>query len=397
MDIQMHYTPASELSHRITAFQKAMIRKGIDGALIIQKADLYYFSGTGQNAHLYIPALGEPILMVKKSLKRATEESGLKNIIGLNNLKELKENINSPGFQEKIGLEMDVLPARMFLNYQKLLSPSQIVDVSGIIRQVRMIKSAYEIDLLQKSADLNFTMFSEVENFIREGIPEIELAGKLEAVYRKNGHQGVCRIRAFNSELHYGHCLSGWNLSYPSFFDGPVGGTGTNPSYPLGAGLKKIGKNEPIMVDYIGVLNGYIVDQARMFSIGALPDRFINAYKVALRIKNQVMELAVPGANARDLYEAAYNIAAEAGLSDFFMGYEDGISFIGHGVGIELDELPIIARGLDMVLEPGMVFALEPKFIFPDTGGAIGIEDTFVVNENGLQQLTYFDESLHIL
>lgn len=396
MDIQMHYTPASELSHRIRVFQKAMIRKGIDGALIIQKADLFYFSGTGQNAHLYIPAQGEPLLMVKKSLKRAVEESGLKNIIALNSLKDLREHINSPRLQKKIGLEMDVLPAGMFLNYQKLLAPSKMVDVSGIIRQVRMIKSAYELSLIQKSADLNFTMFSEVANFIEEGIPEVELAGKLEAVYRKNGHQGACRVRAFNSELYYGHCLSGWNLSYPSFFDGPVGGTGTNPSYPQGAGLKKIGKNEPIMVDYAGILNGYIVDQARMFSIGALPDKFINAYKVALRIKNQLVELAVPGANGKDLYEAAYDISAEAGLSDYLMGYEDGVSFIGHGVGIELDELPIIARDLDMLLEPGMVFALEPKFVFPDAG-AIGIEDTFVVSENGLEQLTYFDESLHIL
>jgi len=396
MDIQMHYTPASELSHRITVFQKALNRKGIDGALIIQKADLYYFSGTGQDAHLYIPAHGEPLLMVKKSLKRAVEESGLKNIIALNSLKDLREHINSPSLQEKIGLEMDVLPARMFLTYQKLLAPSQMVDVSGIIRRVRMIKSAYELSLIQKSADLNYTMFSQVANFIEEGIPEIELAGKLEAVYRKNGHQGAIRLRAFNSELHYGHCLSGWNLSYPSFFDGPVGGTGTNPSYPLGAGLKKIEKNEPIMVDYIGVLNGYIVDQARMFSIGALPDKLINAYKVALRIKNQIVELAVPGANGKDLYEAAFEIAAEAELSDYLMGYEDGVSFIGHGVGIELDELPVIARDLDMLLEPGMVFALEPKFIFPDMG-AIGIEDTFVVSENGLEQLTYFDESLHIL
>ena len=150
------------------------------------------------------------------------------------------------------------------------------------------------------------------------------------------------------------------------------------------------------MVDYIGVLNGYIVDQARMFSIGALPDKLINAYKVALRIKNQIVELAVPGANGKDLYEAAFEIAAEAELSDYLMGYEDGVSFIGHGVGIELDELPVIARDLDMLLEPGMVFALEPKFIFPDMG-AIGIEDTFVVSENGLEQLTYFDESLHIL
>ena len=396
MEIETPYTPESELYHRISVFRKALMRNGIDGALIVQKADLYYFSGTCQNAHLYIPAEGEAVLMVKKSLKRAMEESGLKNITALNSLKDLKETIRSTGKPRRIGRELDVLPANMYLGYQELLAPSEIVDVSDIIRHVRMIKSSYEMSLIQRSADLNFIMFSEAANFIKEGMPEVELAGKLEAAYRKNGHQGLCRVRAFNSEFFYGHCLSGWNLSYPSFFDGPIGGIGTNPSHPQGSGLKRIEKNEPIMIDYVGVLNGYIVDQTRMFSIGALSDKFIDAYGIALKIKNEIVELAVPGANGKDLYETAYNIAAEAGLNDFFMGHEDGVSLIGHGVGLELDELPVIAGNVDIRLEPGMVFALEPKFIFPDTG-AVGIEDTFVVSENGLEQLTYFDESLHIL
>jgi Xaa-Pro aminopeptidase len=392
----MNYTPENELSHRIARFQHKLINEGIDAALIIQKADLYYFSGTAQNAHLLIPAQGEPLLMVKKSLRRAVEESALKNIIGLNSLKELSEHVFSANRSGKIGLEMDVIPARLFQNYEKLLVPSEIIDVSEIIRQVRMVKSQYEIELLKKSAALNFKMFSEIPNILKEGMAEVELAGALEAIYRRNGHQGAVRVRGFNSELYFGHLMSGWNLSYPSFFDGPVGGTGVNPSYPQGAGFKKIGKNEPIMVDYAAILNGYIVDQARMFSIGALHDKLINAYEVALKIKTKIINQVVPGTNGMELYETAYNIAVESGLENYLMGYEDRVSFIGHGVGIELDELPVIARNLDMPLESGMVFALEPKFIFPEIG-AIGIEDTFLVTEKGLEQITYFDESLHIL
>ncbi len=396
MDIEIHYTPEEELLNRIVRFQNILNKRNIDGALIIQKADLYYFSGTAQNAHLYIPAQGEPLLMVKKSMRRAVDESALKNVIALNSLKDLSDHIVSENRPEKIGLEMDVLPAKMYLFYNKLLTPSKIVDVSGTIRQVRMIKSHYEIELLKKSAELNFKMFSEVSNIIKEGMAEVELAGMLEAIYRRNGHQGAVRVRGFNSELYYGHLMSGWNLSYPSFFDGPVGGTGVNPSYPQGAGLKKIEKNEPIMVDYAGILNGYIVDQARMFSLGSLSDKLVDAYEVALKIKAEIINQAVPGSNGMDLYETAYNIASESGLEDYLMGYEDRVNFIGHGVGIELDELPVIALNLDMPLETGMVFALEPKFIFPELG-AIGIEDTFVVTESGLEQITYFDESLHIL
>ncbi|SPD75957.1 Creatinase [uncultured Desulfobacterium sp.] len=396
MDIDTQYTPQSELSDRITRFQKRLKSSAIDGALIIQKADLYYFSGTAQNAHLYIPAEGEPLLMVKKSLRRALTESALKNIVPLHSLKDLRERIFSINKPEKIGLEMDVIPARMFLNYQKMLVPSQMKDISDAVRQVRMIKSPYEIGLIRKSADLNFTMFSEAPNIIREGMTEVEIAGLLEAIYRRNGHQGACRVRGFNSELYYGHLASGWNLSYPSFFDGPIGGTGANPSYPQGAGPKKIGRNEPIMLDYAGILNGYIVDQARMFSIGPLSDKFVAAYEVALKIKTQIARQAIPGANGKDLYETAHEIAAESGLAEYLMGYEERVSFIAHGVGIELDELPVVAKDLDMTLEAGMVFALEPKFIFPEEG-AIGIEDTFVVTEKGLEQLTYFDEALHVL
>lgn len=395
--MNLHYTPRRELHGRIKSFQGHLLNNNVDGALIIQKADLFYFSGTCQNAHLFIPAQGEPTLMVRKSLRRAQEESALDNIIGLHGFDEVFKNINTllKG-QGKIGLEMDVLPANLFLKYKSSLSPLETVDVSKFIRETRMIKSPYEIERLKESAKLNFAMFSEVPNILREGMTEVELAGRLESVFRERGHQGAIRMRGFNQELFYGHLMSGWNLSYPSFFDGPTGGTGLNPSYPQSAGFKKIGKNEPIMVDYVGVYNGYMVDQARIFSIGPLPDKLVEAYQAALKIKVQIVKETLPGMNGKELYEIAHNIAVASGYQEYFMGYEDRISFIGHGIGIELDELPVIARNLAVILKPGMVFALEPKFIFPNEG-AVGVEDTFVVTESGLEQITSFDEAIQIV
>ncbi|WP_449240515.1 M24 family metallopeptidase [Desulfoscipio gibsoniae] len=392
--MNMQYIPREELYHRIKRFQELLLNNDVDGALIIQKADLFYFSGTCQNAHLFIPAQGEPVLMVRKSLKRAREESALDNINDLRGLDELFKTIaarlNGRG---KVGLEMDVLPANLFLKYKKHLFPLEVVDISKFIRETRIIKSPYEIDRLKDSAKLNFEMFSGVSDILREGMTEVELAGKLESLYREKGHQGAIRMRGFNQEIFYGHLMSGWNLSYPSFFDGPTGGTGLNPSYPQSAGFKKIGGNEPIMVDYVGVYNGYMVDQARIFCIGELSGKLVGAYEAALKIKAQIVKNALPGANGKDLYEIAGNIAAESGYRQYFMGFEDRVSFIGHGVGIELDELPVIAKNFNIILQPGMVFALEPKFIFPDEG-AVGIEDTFVVTESGLEQITYFDEAI---
>ncbi|MFZ5633954.1 MAG: M24 family metallopeptidase [Bacillota bacterium] len=93
-----------------------------------------------------------------------------------------------------------------------------------------------------------------------------------------------------------------------------------------------------------------------------------------------------------ELYEAAARVAGKHGLKDHFTGYPEPVAFIGHGIGIELDELPALARGFDKPLEKNMVFALEPKFVFPE--GAVGIENTFLVTEKGLDSLMVFDDNI---
>ena len=395
--MKLHYTPCEELLKRIENLKAALSHKKLQGALIIQKADLFYFSGTCQNAHLFVPVDGEPVLMVKESLARAQKECALANIESLQSLKHMAAKIISMlGKNGSLGLELDVLPANNYLYYKKLLSPLKVEDISLAIRKIRMVKSDYEIERLKDAAELNFKMFSTVAEILEEGLTEVEVASQLEAVYRRNGHQGPVRMRGFNQEIHYGHLLSGWNLSYPSFFDGPTGGTGLNPSYPQGAGFKKIRKNEPVMVDYVGVLNGYMVDQTRIFSIGELSPKLIKAYEVAMGIKKKIIAETRPGVNGKDLYDMAFNMAAEAGLHDHFMGPDERIKFIAHGVGIELDELPVIAKNFDFILEKGMVLALEPKFIF-GAEGAVGIEDTLVITESGLQSITYFSNEIQVL
>ncbi len=393
----MRYTPKEELDLRVAKFQQLMRQKGIQGSILIQNADLFYFAGTVQRSHLFIPSEGAPVLLVKKSLQRARDESLLDNVLPLENIGDLPGLIESYGFKDPgiIGFELDVLPASLYLRYQKLLPSARIVDVSSLIRTVRMIKSPYEIAIMRNAAALNQIMFASVKNFLKEGISEVELAGKLEAVYRENGHQCYIRMRGFNQEIVYGHLMSGYNIGIPSFLDSPTGGSGLNPSFPQSAGIKKIGRNEPVMVDYVGVCDGYMVDQARIFCLGRLPEKFRRAHEAALNIQNEIKKMAKPGLSCEDLYNLAISMAAEYGLKEHFMGYPDPAPFIGHGVGIELDELPVLAGGFKTTLETGMVIALEPKFIFPD--GAVGIENTFLVGNNGLETLTLFNEEVEYL
>lgn len=390
--------PQEEVQQRIAKLQSALQAREMDGALLIQRADLYYFSGTGQNGHLFVPARGEPTLAVRKSLARARQESPLDQIIPLQGWDELRAIIaRNTSEGAVIGLESDVLPAKTQERYQKkILAGYNLNDVSPLVREVRAIKTPYEIEQMRLAAAINEAVFQRAAEVIKAGLSELELSAALEYQARILGHQGFIRMRGFNQELYYGHVMTGGSAATSTFFDGPTGGPGLNPSFPQGPGLTTIKPGEPILVDFVSTFNGYMVDQTRIFSIGELDPDLTAAYRQALLIKKTLQEEGRPGVNGQSLFAIAEELAAEGGLANHFMGYTDKVYFIGHGVGLELDELPVIARGIDKPLQEGMVFAMEPKFVFPGRG-TVGVEDTFLVGCRGLEQLTRFDDRLQIL
>lgn len=390
----MRLTPVDELTKRNTALQKLLQQKGVDGALIMDPADLFYFAGTGQRGHLFIPAEGKPLLMVKKSYSRALGESALEDIVPLVNVKDLAKMLNDYGYHNltTLGLELDVLPVSLYLLLQRLFPQSQPVDISNLIKKVRMVKSDYELEVIRDAALLNALVYDRARGYIKEGISELELAGQLEMEYRLGGHSGAVRMRGFDQDVFYGHILAGSSGNMPSCMESATGGMGVSVSFPQGAGFKKIARNEPVMIDYTGLIDGYTVDQTRIYCIGQLPDKLVRAYETALHIQEAVKQLAVPGASCGDIYQQAVNLAAQSGFREHFMGYSEPVPFIGHGIGIELNEWPVLAQGFKTPLEKGMVIAVEPKFIFPE--GVVGIENTFVVGEKGLETITLFDENI---
>jgi len=394
----MHSTPLEEIHRRIKNLQSAMADNGLDAALIVQRVDLFYFSGTGQDAHLFVPAEGSPLLLVRKSFERAVQDSPLAHVVAVKSLSGLKKSIEREysGPLKRLGMELDILPVNNYMLYSKLFPNAVINDVSSLIRETRMVKSEHELQLIRQAALMNDALFSAVGEILKEGMSEIEFAGLLEAQYRKNGHQGFVRVRSFNSEVFYGHIMSGANLAVPSCSVGPTGGPGLNPTMPQGAGSKIIKRHEPVQIDYVGVVGGYMVDQARTFFIGEPPEKFLKIHATALAIQEALISQGRAGTKAEKLYDIAMNIAAEARLTEGFMGYPQPVTFVGHGIGLELDELPVIGRKSPHVLKEGMVIALEPKFILPGEGLA-GIENSFVVTERGLDKLTNFDDAIQVL
>jgi Xaa-Pro dipeptidase len=388
--------PREELYQRIELFQKLLKKSGTGGALIVHKPDLFYFSGTMQQGWLYIPSEGDPIFFVFKEYSRAKEESGLEKIVSHISPKTIPETLVSHGYHlpEKLGLEMDVLPASQYLMFKEIFKGSTITDATHQIKTQRAVKSEYEIGLMKRSAQMADKVAAHVPDILKPGMTEIEFAGLVEAFARKLGHQGIIRMRMFGNDLFYGHIMAGANAAVPSYFASPTGGKGLSPAISQGPGFNIIKENEPVLVDYVFVLDGYICDHTRIFSIGDLPDELNKAHTAMLEIQDQVSQQARPGSITGELYDLMIDLASQKGYADVFMGAgERKIRFSGHGVGLELDEYPFLAKGQAMKLEKGMTIALEPKTVIPGKG-VVGIENTWVVNDTGLERLSQYPDEI---
>lgn len=387
--------PKTEIYARIDKLQKEMVAAGFDGAIVLLNSDMYYLTGTVQNSQLFVPAQGEPVLAIRKSLERGRKESLLKNIVPMRSTRELPGILDSFGYSSfsKIGMELDVLPVNNLPSYQRVFPGVKIEDVSPLIKKIRMIKSPFEVDLLREALKVIDGAYKVVPGILREGMLEIELASLFEAAMRRGGLSGYSKMRTFNQELYLGNTCVGSNGFYPSGFDGPVGGSGMSPSHPQGAGMKIVNRNEVIYIDYTCVINGYTGDQTRIFCIGELEPKMVKAHQDALFINEEVVKSLKVGTPVENAHILALKLAEELGYKDHFMGYkENQVRFLGHGLGLELDEMPVFAKGLKMPLEPGMTFALEPKFVFPE--GAIGTENSYVMTENGPENLSITPQNI---
>lgn len=381
MDYVLH--PRSEIDSRIKKLQSSM--DGIDGALLFQAVDMCYFSGTAQDGLVYIPRDGEPIIMMKRSLVRAKEESPLE-VRPLKNMRNLKEDLGIKT-GATIGLEMDVLPCSFYFRVNKALEDASFVDVAERIKHIRSVKSEFEIKLAKEAAQMLVEGFSTVPDHIKEGMTEVELMCRMESEMRLMGHQGSLRFRRFNSIVPIGHIMSGSSAAIPSFLASPTGGKGTSVVFPHGPGYRKIKRNEPVFVDTVGICNGYIADATRIFSLGKIEPELVEAYEASCQIEEAIAREMKPGRTARELFELSESEGARLGYGDFLGGpVGSKCGFVGHGVGLELDEYPVLAP-LDHKIQEGMTIAVEPKIIYPGKG-VLGVEDTFLTTSSGALRLT---------
>jgi Xaa-Pro dipeptidase len=389
-------TPPEEISGRVCGLQSLLGERHLDGALLCHPVDLFYFSGTAQNGSLWIPSAGSPVLWVQRSLDRARRESPLLEIHPYPGLEAVGRLVcGKKGC--RIGLEMDVLPAMEFLRMQQHVPGGRLEDVSSLVRKVRQTKSPFELAFMRQAARLHAEVFDEIPGLIRASRTELELSARIECALRLREHQGLVRLRRWNQDLFYGPVVSGSSACYPTPFDGPVGALGLYPALPQGAGRKGLVRGEPILVDVVFGCNGYFVDKARTFAHGPLSGEWMEAYRLCRDIHDEILCSLKPGKPCSEIYrEVVRKFEHSSPLWPYFMGCRDNrVQFLGHGVGLELDEWPVLAPGFDGVLHPGMTLAVEPKF-FPPGKGGIGLENTVLVTDRGAERITDYPDDLVI-
>jgi Xaa-Pro aminopeptidase len=380
--------PKDDLLKRIHCLRQRMEKAGIDFALIIQNVDCFYFAGTMQKGMLIVPLHKEPLIFVEKGAERAALETPLE-ITPIKNDKEIKKIlIDKHILKGTAGLELDVLPVSMFERLKRVIGFDRYADVSESIREVRAIKSTFELVQIQKSGEMLSHVFTKARGEVREGRTELEIDAALVAEGRRVGHQGFLRMRGMNQEMMTMTVQAGYTGSISTMLDAPISGVGVTPAIPQGSSFKRVEQGIPVTIDYGGGYNGYITDETRSFVVGELRDVFKRPYETARAIIEDVMIYGKAGVDCTEIFSRAYGIAKKEGLEEYFLGYGDGkVAFIGHGLGLEINELPVITARHSRVLAEGMVFAFEPKFVLPPYG-AIGIEVDFIVREKSLERVT---------
>ena len=380
----------NELELKWRRIQQAMRQEEADGCLLTMNMNLYYVSGQVFNGYFYLPAEGRPYWFVKRLTIPETNQVHV--IRKPEQIPDFFRDLNL-AMPRKLLLEADELSYNEYIRLQHVFRAEATGNASALIRHIRMIKTPWEIEQMRISARKHEAVYREIPACYRPGMRDIELQIEIEKRMRVHGSLGYFRAFGSNMDIFMGSLLAGENAGEPSPFDFALGGTGMHASGPLGANGTLLREGTTVMADMSGNYTAYQTDMTRVFSIGKLPDRAYRVHRVALEIQARMERTAKPGVPCAELYRDALAMAGQEGLEDCFMGTRFQAKFVGHGVGLEINELPVLTTRSKDILQRGMTFAFEPKFVLAGIG-AVGIENTFLVTDSGVEKMTLLDENI---
>jgi len=345
--------------------------------------DMYWLVGNRQTGGVHVTKDGVT-QYVRNSLERARFESG-----GSDAPHAVVPHPRMSALAEMLGDVPDLQLGRMTASDAHFLQSKLGAggDCTQLLWDLRETKSDWEIQMMRDSGRVQRQMFDAIASNGKEGMTEIELAALADEVSRAAGFAGHIRMRKWGMDCERVVIVSGESGSLPTFFDSAVGGAGPHPFAALGAGFKKIQRGEPVLVDIVHVHRGYVSDMTRMFSAGPLAPEWMQRLEDMSSIHDVVVGSLGAGEDCSEAWRKGTALATELGHANHLMGQgSDQAKFLGHSIGLELDETPVVAASFDRPLPVGGTMAIEPKVIHDD--GAIGMEDCWVRTEEGMSCLS---------
>ena len=376
-----------ELENRLASFIAAL-GGDWDTAFIVNRINQYYFTGTIQDGLLVVKKNGQSAFFVRRSYERARLESPLENIYPMRSYRDAAALIGSSCGVTYLDTETATIG--LLERMKKHFDMSDILPVEGIITGVRAIKSPTELALMEQVGKLHHQFLAEeVPNLLREGMTETEFTALAYKKMLELGHHGVTRFNMYQNETVCGQMGFGVNALYPTNFDGSGGMLGLCPAAPaIGNRETTLKKGDIVFVDYAFGMEGYHTDKTVVYSFGAPPpEAAVAAHRQCMDIQNRIAAMLKPGNTPAGIYTDIMDSLDE----DFKQGFpgfgNKEVAFLGHGIGLHIDEAPALAKGFNEPLAENMVFAVEPKKGIEGIG-LLGAEDTYVVTPSGGRCIT---------
>jgi len=389
---------AAEFEQRIDRLTSILKEKSIDAVVLNQSADLFYYTGSVLPLYCVIASEGDAFVLARKSSARIMDEAAHMKFEFFNNSKDLQNiwNAHSLHVVKSLGFNLNATSYSVVNRIIQLSDNAEPVDLSWDLRMLRMVKSNDEIEIQKRAGKLAAQLTDVIVDKFTPGMTELELSAHIEHFFRVNGN-GIVTTNQEGLVIASGVCSAGLNTLAGNKFDGICSGAGISPALPFGASFNVIPSHTPILFDFGFVLDGYHVDITRMASHGEPSQAVINAYRAMQQIEKSCVAALIPGESWESVYKIALTISEKLGYADGFMGLgKEKVRFVGHGVGVQLDEPPFFAPKMPQLIEENMVVAIEPKVSIPGIG-VVGIENTYVIRKGEASLITSASQEFIIL
>ncbi len=350
---------------RVRRIRERLRDSGADVFLCTNPVNRRYLTGfTGSAGIAWISAEKQIIMTDFRYIEQVKVESPDWELVRIENPIDTLKTLIEENDINKVAFEADHITVRYLEQWKEKLAV-EFVGITGWVQELRIIKTAKEIDFIRQAAKIGDQAFAELLPKIRSGIKEVELALELEFLMRRAGASGM----SFN----------------------PIVASGPQSALPHARPSDRVLMHGDFVVfDFGCIVNGYCSDMTRTVVIGEPEEQHLLVYDLVLKAQMESLAAVAPGLKGSEIDAIAREIIADAGYGEYF-GHG-----LGHGVGLEIHENPRLSRTDDTPLQPGMIVTVEPGVYLPGFGG-VRIEDLVVVTEDGHEVLTSTFKELYIV